>query len=105
MNYQKCFGSSIRTKPQECGTARIDRERFRRSLLRQKVASPRPEFHCSGSGAVVVVQHAAQALASLNLAYGCSELARFWADDSVRQTLVIALTMIMVDERLNGDPQ
>ena len=39
MNYQKCFGPTIRTELQTFGTARIDRERVSRSFLRQKVAS------------------------------------------------------------------
>jgi hypothetical protein len=51
----------------------------------------------SSGGAIVVVQNAAQALASLNLVY-VSEVASLWADDSVRQTLVIPLAMIMDDE-------
>ena len=34
-----------------------------------------------------------------------SEVARFWADELVRQTLMIALAMIVGDEVLNGCPQ
>jgi len=37
MNYQKCFGTSIRAGPQKYGRARIDWERFNPSFLRQKV--------------------------------------------------------------------
>src|SRR5215469_2665727 len=57
----------------------------------------------SSGGTVVVVQHA-QALAALNLAR-VAETASFWADELVRQTLVIAFTVIMGDEVLNGRPQ
>src|SRR5262249_20907883 len=39
------------------------------------------------SGPVIVVQHAAQALPTLDLT-GASEVARFWADELVRQTLM-----------------
>jgi hypothetical protein len=55
----------------------------------------------SGSGAIVVVQHAAQTLAPLDLAC-VIEVARLWADELVRQALMIALGMIMGDEVLNG---
>ena len=39
INHQKCFGTSIRTELQRVGTARIERERFSRSFLRQKVVN------------------------------------------------------------------
>src|ERR1035441_5447032 len=39
MNYQKCFGASIRTTSQKCAAPRIDGEGFSRSFLRQEVAS------------------------------------------------------------------
>ena len=44
------------------------------------------------------------ALAALNLAC-VAEMASFWTDELVRQTLVIAFTVIMRDEVLNGCPQ
>src|SRR6516165_8487661 len=62
-----------------------------------------PSFYSSG-GTVVVVQHAAQALAAWNLAC-VAEMASFWTDELVRQTLVIAFTVIMRGEVLNGCPQ
>src|ERR1017187_5076658 len=37
MNYQKCFGASIRTTSQKCAAPRIDGEGFSRSFLRQEV--------------------------------------------------------------------
>jgi hypothetical protein len=55
-------------------------------------------------GAIVVVERAAQALAPLDRAC-VSQMARLWADESVRQPLVIALAMVMRDEVLNGGPQ
>ena len=58
----------------------------------------------SGSGAVVVVQQAAQALAPLDLT-GIVEVASLWTDELVRQALMIALGMIMGDEILNSCPQ
>src|ERR1019366_4100018 len=39
MNYQKCFGASIRTTSQKCAAPRIDGEGFSRSFLRQEVVS------------------------------------------------------------------
>jgi len=63
-----------------------------------------PKFTNSGRGAVIVVQHAAQALAPLD--HACvSKMARFWADESVGQPLVIALGVIMGDEVVHGGPQ
>jgi hypothetical protein len=64
----------------------------------------RREFYNSGSGAVVVVQHAAQALAALDLTC-VAEMARLWADELVRQALMIALAVIVGDEVLNGCTQ
>src|SRR6266850_5543876 len=61
-------------------------------------------FTNSGRGAVIVVQHAAQALAPLD--HACvSKMARFWAEQSVGQPLVIALGVIMGDEIVHGGPQ
>jgi hypothetical protein len=50
-----------------------------------------PRSFYSSGGTVVVVQHPAQALAALNLAC-VAEMASFWTDELVRQTLVIAFT-------------
>ena len=48
----------------------------------------RRKFTRSSGSAVVVVQHAAQALAPLD--HACfSKMARFWADESISQALVI----------------
>ena len=58
----------------------------------------------SGRVAVVVVQHAAHALAPLNLP-GVAQVARFWTDEPVPQSLMIALGVIMSDEVLNGCAQ
>ena len=52
-----------------------------------------PESENSGSGAIVVVQHAAQVLAALDLAC-VSKDARFWTDELVGQTLMIALAVM-----------
>jgi hypothetical protein len=62
-----------------------------------------PEFGSSRSVAIVIVQHAAEALPSLDIAY-ITDVARFWADEVIRQALVIALAM-MEDEVLNGCSQ
>ena len=57
-----------------------------------------PKLTNSGRGAVIVVQHATQALAPLD--HACiSKMARFWADASVGQPLVIALGVIQVSNR------
>src|ERR1700693_4021749 len=54
----------------------------------------------SSGSAVVVVQHAAQALAPLD--HACfSKMARFWADESIGQALVIAFGVIMRHKLLN----
>ena len=57
-----------------------------------------------GSGAIVVVQQAAPALAPLDLTC-VIEVVRFWADELVRQALMVALSVIVGDEILNGCPQ
>ncbi len=63
-----------------------------------------PKFTNSGRGAVIVVQHATQALTPLD--HACvSKMGRFWADESVGQPLVIALGVIMGDEVVHGGPQ
>ena len=46
------------------------------------VLQPSKSTYKSSGGAVVVVQHAAQTLASLDLAR-VTQMARFWADESV----------------------
>ena len=57
-----------------------------------------PKLTNSGRGAVIVVQHATQALAPLD--HACvSKMARFWADESVGQPLVIALGVIQLSNR------
>jgi len=62
------------------------------------------EAHNSGRGAVIVVQHATQALAPLD--HACvSKVARFWADESVGQPLVITLRVIVGNEVVHGGPQ
>ena len=58
----------------------------------------------SGGCTVVVAQHAAQALASLNRA-GVSKMTCLGKDEPIRQPLVIALAMIMRNEIPNGGPQ
>jgi hypothetical protein len=63
-----------------------------------------PETSTAQAARLVVVQHAAQALAALNLAR-VAGMTSLWADELVRQTLVIAFTVIMNDEVLNGCPQ
>ena len=74
--------------------------------LTSTTLSIRQEFYNSGSGrgAIVVVQQAAEALAPLDLAC-VVEMARFRADESVGQALMIALRVIMGDEIVNGCPQ
>ena len=58
----------------------------------------------SGSGPIIVVQHAAQALPALDLSRA-SEVAGFWTNELVPQPLMAALAVIMSDEVLNGCPQ
>ena len=72
-------------------------------VRRHRFVAP-PKFTNSGRGAVIVVQHATQALAPLD--HACvSKMARFWADESVGQPLVIALGVIMGDEVVHCGPQ
>src|ERR1019366_90310 len=110
--------SRIRRSTQLGGSLRIFRivklgvlgfrcvSRFFSAVARELVLSHvhRREFYSSGSGAGVVVQHAAQPLAALDLTGGV-EMARLWADELVRQALMIALTVIVGDEVLNGCTQ
>ena len=63
-----------------------------------------PRLDRSGSGPVIVVQHAAQALPALDLSRA-SKVAGFWTDELVSQSLMIALAVIMSNEVLNGFPQ
>jgi hypothetical protein len=46
----------------------------------------------------------AQALSALDLSRA-SEVAGFWTDELVPQSLMVALAVIMSDEVLNGCPQ
>jgi len=85
-----------------CGYAASSRHWPASSRSARLIGIPR-SFYSSG-GTVVVIQHAAQALAALNLAC-VAEMASFWTDELVRQTLVIAFTVIMRDEVLDGCPQ
>ena len=48
----------------------------------------------SGSGPVIVVQHAGQALTTLDLSRTC-EVTGFWTDELVSQSLMIALAVLM----------
>ena len=84
-----------------------------RSSLRHRLANPYrshnrrgtgPRLDRSGSGPVIVVQHAAQALPALDLSRA-SEVAGFWPDELVSQSLMIAFAVIMSNEVLNGFPQ
>ena len=81
---------------------------MQRDLHGAQTRAPRsvfaPESENSGSGAIVVVQHAAQVLAALDLAC-VSQDARFWTDELVGQALMIALAVIVGSECLNGCPQ
>ena len=96
---------SIQMVPDEIARAGLLHVRRHSPALAKLVhRRTRSEFDSSGSGAIVVVQHAAEALASLDVAC-VTEVARFWADEVIRQALVIALAMIMDDEVLNGCPQ
>src|SRR5215471_12883699 len=53
-----------------------------------------PRLDRSGSGTIIVVQHAAQALPAVDLSRA-SEVAGFWTDELVSQSLMIALAVIM----------
>jgi hypothetical protein len=75
---------------------------------------PVPEFLCksqwrasparSGRLAVVLVQHAAQALMALD-GTRRSQLPRLRADDPIRQTLVVPLGVVVLHNVLNCRPQ
>src|SRR5262249_15337005 len=63
-----------------------------------------PRLDRSGSGPVIVVQHATQPLTTLDLSRA-SKVAGFGTDELVSQSLMIALAVIMSNEVLNGFPQ
>ena len=63
-----------------------------------------PRLDRSGSGPVIVVQQAAQALTTLDLSRA-SKMAGFGTDELVSQSLMIALAVIVRNEVLNSCPQ
>ena len=80
------------------------RRRLANSCHRHNQRGIDPRLDRLGSGTVIVVQHAAQALPALDLSRA-SEVAGFWTDELVSQSLMIALAVIMSNEVLNGFPQ
>src|SRR5215469_14826621 len=58
----------------------------------------------SGGGLVVVVEHAAQSFASLDNA-GTADSGGVWENQSVAQTLMVTLAVVMGHEVLNSCPQ
>src|SRR5262252_9424979 len=103
-------GRSFRIVP---GASNVKTPVHARSSLRHRLANPYrshnrrgtgPRPDRSGSGPVIVVQHAAQALPTLNLSRA-SEVAGFWTDELVSQSLMIELAVIMSNEVFNGSPQ
>jgi len=61
------------------------------------------EWECDDqlrSSAVVVIQHSARALASMNLP-GVFQVVDFWIDQPIGPSLVIAFTVVMRDEVVN----
>ena len=90
--------------PNSCACGFISRHWLAYSYCSNNPRATRRGFYGSGSGPVVVVQHATQALPALDLSC-VTEVARFWADELVPQALMIALAVIMSDEVLNGGPQ
>jgi hypothetical protein len=71
------------------------------SCRRHNQRSIGPRLDRSGSCTVIVVQHAAQTLPAVDLSRA-SEVAGFWTDELVPQSLMIALAVIMSNEVLNG---
>jgi hypothetical protein len=63
-----------------------------------------PGCPCSGRGSIVVVQHAAHTLTTLNRSC-VSEVVPLRLDKSVAQALVIAFIAIVGDEVLDSCPQ
>ena len=77
----------------------------RRKLHRTRAADSLESAATSSSRlAVVIVQHAAEALALLHSA-SILKVHRFWANEAISQALVVALGMIVLDEVLNSNPQ
>src|SRR5690242_21174140 len=67
-------------------------------------SSPCRRFTRLSGGAVVVVQHAAQAPAPLDRSR-LHKVPRLWKDQPIAQPLVIALRVVVGDRVLNGRPQ
>lgn len=63
-----------------------------------------PTSPLSGSLAVVVVQHPAQALVPLHVTMS-TEVMGLRADDFVREALVISFGVVMSNEVVNGCPE
>src|SRR5712691_7321790 len=73
------------------------------SVRRHRLVGTCRSFTHSSGGAVVVVQHAAQALAPLDWSRG-HKAPRPWNDQRIAQPLVIALSVVVGDEVVHGCP-
>ena len=94
-------GRSFPTVPGKLGLQRL---RLCAALLVTSRANSRSGILSSGSGAIVVVQHATQPLLALHFTCG-ADVPRLWADEAVPQALMIAFPVIVRYEALNGGPQ
>src|SRR5215831_4398127 len=99
------FGSpgSIRRGRRLCARSSL-RHRLANSYRGHNQRGTGPRLDRSGSGPVIVVQHAAQALPTSDLSRA-SEVAGFRTDELVSQSLMITLAVIMSNEVLNDFPQ
>jgi hypothetical protein len=77
---------------------------LRVSVPHQRFVATCRSFTRSRGGAVVVVQHATQALAPLDASRG-HKATRLWNDQPIAQPLVIALRVVMGDKVVNNCPQ
>src|ERR1700683_3175052 len=94
-------GRSFPTVPGKLGLQRLH---LCAALLVTSRANSRSEILSSGSGAVVVVEHAPQPLPALHFTCG-ADVPRLWADETVPQSLMIAFPVIVGYVVLNGGPQ
>src|ERR1051325_4520681 len=99
--YQEAAGFTSDLSWEACTKSRSS---HRTSLLALRKCTAGSAATTSSRRAVVIVEHAAEALA-VQHPTGIEKVSRLWVDETIRQTLVIAFHVIVDGEILDGRPQ